>query len=69
MTLTVAPPAPFPQFFVMFPSEAKKGIWVHDQKAIAHNYLTTWFGLDFFSIAISLVLDLITLGDSNSAAR
>ena len=62
-------PRPEDQFFVMFPSETKKGIWIHDTRTIARNYLTTWFTLDIFSIVISVGLDLVTLGDSNSAAR
>ncbi|KAL1525371.1 hypothetical protein AB1Y20_020231 [Prymnesium parvum] len=49
-------------------SEKHKGIWVHDPKEIARNYISTWFGLDLFSILISLVIDVMTLGDTTDIA-
>ena len=57
------------QFFVMFPSNTQKGVWVHNPQKIVVHYLTGWFTLDILSILISLVLDIITLDDGNSDAK
>ena len=43
-------------FFIMYPTRVggKHGVvWVSDQRRIAIHYLTTWFLLDVFSIAVT----------------
>jgi len=52
------------QFFLMFPQAPQSATdtvrWVHDYDKIAHNYITTWFFPDFFSIGVS-AFDFLTL--------
>jgi hypothetical protein len=45
------------QFFLMFPATPKSAQetirWVHDQPAIASNYLKSWFAIDLIPILVS----------------